>query len=189
MLFSTLVGPTGKVISFEPIPYIFDKLTKSRAENNFESICELHNCALSDIPGVVKMIYAPVTTNFGGSYITQEKTAPAEHAIINVPARKLDEFISDKRVDFIKIDVEGAEPKIFAGGRDLITRDMPTILCEVSNAGLKRVSSSNGTELISSLITLGYQCNVLLPDGNLGDSITGYEGDGYINVVFSKGRF
>ncbi len=186
MLFSAIVGPTGKVLSFEPIRHLFDKLSRSRSENAFESVCEIYNCALSDTTGVANMVYAPEAINFGGSHLTHGAEAPAQHAIASVELRKLDEFSRDGRVDFIKIDVEGAEPLVFSGGRELIARDMPIILCEVHNDQLKNVSSSSATDMIAAMTNLGYRCNLLTEAGAVGEEIAAYDHPEPTNVVFSK---
>ena len=133
MLLSKLVGERGKVISFEPIPHLFNALSRSRDENRFNEICDIHNLALSNQEGEVSMIFAPKSTNFGGSYITEDKDVPAEHDSVTVKTVKLDSFMSARKVDFIKIDVEGAEILALGGGMELIRRDMPVILCELHN--------------------------------------------------------
>jgi FkbM family methyltransferase len=41
-----------------------------------------------------------------------------------VPCTTLDTYFEDKRVDFIKLDVEGAEWDVFEGARELLKRDI-----------------------------------------------------------------
>ena len=42
----------------------------------------------------------------------------------------------DRRIDFIKLDVEGHESGVLRGAKNLFQRDRPTILFECTNSGL-----------------------------------------------------
>lgn len=73
-------------------------------------------------------------------------------------ALKLDdlEFIRFvPRVTFIKIDVEGFEPSVIAGGLELIKRDKPTLLIEVYPEMLKRQGFEE-KDIYGPLEKLGY---------------------------------
>lgn len=43
----------------------------------------------------------------------------------------LDELSIDKKIDFIKIDVEGFENEVILGGTELIQRNKPAIFVEI----------------------------------------------------------
>lgn len=53
----------------------------------------------------------------------------------------LDGELRDADIGFVKIDVEGAEPMVLAGGRRLITRCRPVILAEANTPGAVRALS------------------------------------------------
>ena len=69
-----------------------------------------------------------------------------------LPAGK-DEKLS--RLDFIKIDVEGAEHKVLSGGRELISRFKPVIMLELLDSALNKQGSS-AKEVVSLLNDMGY---------------------------------
>ena len=54
---------------------------------------------------------------------------------ISVPCVTLDELFADKQVDFIKVDVEGAELRVMRGAQELLKRCSPTVLLEVAPWG------------------------------------------------------
>ena len=63
----------------------------------------------------------------------------------------------NKRVDFIKIDVEGAEYTILAASRDLIANWRPLIITEFSPSLLQANSGVSGQEYLEFLSDLGYR--------------------------------
>ena len=68
---------------------------------------------------------------------------------IAVPIRTLDSFGLFENVDFIKIDVEGYEPKIIQGGLQTIEKNKPVILCEINRGDF------TAKDMLESL---GYKC-------------------------------
>ena len=71
----------------------------------------------------------------------------------------LDQYISDHgiaQIDFIKIDIEGAEVKAFKGMTGILSSDNPPyILCEVNALDLNAMGTSV-TELREILADFGY---------------------------------
>jgi len=57
---------------------------------------------------------------------------PTSSSNLAVPIRTLDSFGLFDSVDFIKMDVEGYEPKIIQGGLQTIQKNKPVILCEIN---------------------------------------------------------
>jgi hypothetical protein len=76
---------------------------------------------------------------------------------VTVPAVTLDALRDElARVDFIKIDAQGAEGRILAGARALLARDRPVVLFELWPGGMAAAGSSP-SELFSLLDELGYR--------------------------------
>ena len=105
-----LVGETGKVYAFEPSQALFPKLEKGVKVNNFKNIVA-ENLALSDIKEVETYYYTNTLFRFG----QPEDVVPA------MPTNfvTLDDYVKSrniKKIDFIKLDVDGYETKIIKGG-------------------------------------------------------------------------
>jgi FkbM family methyltransferase len=115
MLFCQLVGPSGEVVAFEPVKYLYQALSSSIRENGFEPRCRAYNCAVADRPGLGTIRHALRTTNFGGGHLAATR-ADDDHSYDEVEIKVLDDFMSEKRCSLIKIDVEGAETKVLRGG-------------------------------------------------------------------------
>ncbi|PHP65472.1 hypothetical protein CSC94_19150 [Zhengella mangrovi] len=93
--------------------------------------------------------------NLGGASIARP-CARAADGVLNVPVRlePLDSLVEarapGRRVDLIKVDVEGYEAHVLRGARKTIRRDRPVILYE-------RTGASDGQEVDAILKECGYE--------------------------------
>ena len=104
------VGPAGAVIAFEPDPTIFGKLKANVMLNGLENVVMVNKGAWS-ADGVLQFVGDNVR---GYSFMFADKGEGA----IDIPVASLDnelERLGVKKVDFIKIDVEGAELELIKG--------------------------------------------------------------------------
>ena len=138
---SRLAGPAGQVHSIEPLPFahlLWARLLSARRAGNVR-----HHClALGTEAGTAPMSvpvgrYGLVT---GRSYLMRETAGPDSNAEfagqvpVIVSVDRLDDFCASEaidRVDFVKIDVEGAELQVLEGGRKVIEAHRPTMLIEI----------------------------------------------------------
>jgi hypothetical protein len=65
------------------------------------------------------------------------------------------------RVDFIKIDVEGAEYLALSGAEDILRRDRPIVTSEFSLGMLRHISEIEGSDFLLWMKRLGYQIFLL----------------------------
>lgn len=98
--------PKSRVLAFEPDPGTFRLLQENISRNNLD--VETYNCALWDQDTQVDFYVDPA--NPGGLLMSTDKSR-AKGEPIKVAAKKLSEFI-DSNVDFLKLDVEGAEHRV-----------------------------------------------------------------------------
>jgi len=138
--------PTAKVYSFEPVPDCFDKL--KRVATTFLNL-SVYNFALGNETGQVDFhqnAYSPASSilNMSDEHIrSYPKTTKS--SVINVPIRRLDDVaaelnISDRRI-LIKIDVQGYEKNVIAGGTDVL-KQAKIIVVETSIKSLYEGDSS-----------------------------------------------
>lgn len=128
---SRLVGENGKIIAIEPSPQNYEYLVKNLAKQKFSN-SETHNFALSDIDGNVRFLIKE-KSNLSQVIDNDRKQFPGEN-IIDVPSKKLDSFLLEKsltRIDFLRMDVEGYELKIYKGMKETIRKYKPILLMEL----------------------------------------------------------
>ncbi len=119
---AALAGGTGHVHAFEPNPRTHAVLARNVRMNDFSHVCTLHATALGNCVGEVTL--HTFRGNQGGSTLSQLPQrlldqwheAPVDQ---RVPITTLDDVFADTIVPFscIKMDAEGSEAAIWAGGR------------------------------------------------------------------------
>lgn len=144
------------VHAFEPVPAVYRRLVDNIAANHLEALYRTYNFALSDKTG--KIAFQTDSRNSGKGFIADSAIESAD--VIEVEVRKLSdvrrEFGID-RVDYVKIDVEGAEMQVLLGDVELFSSpDAPIIFIEIIDK-LQRRFGHSADELIRSLESWGYQ--------------------------------
>jgi FkbM family methyltransferase len=124
------LAPRGRHFAFEPIPKKAAWLRSKFPEVEVRQMC------LSEASGVVT--FHQNLTHSGYSSLLGGSGKPGDNIkIIEVPCDRLDRVLPpDHRVDFIKMDVEGAELRVFAGAVDTLRRWRPIVLFECTLTGM-----------------------------------------------------
>lgn len=139
------VGAKGKVIAVEPDPQSFLILKENIATNHLENVIVV-NAALSDTSGQ-KPFYAATDPSLSGFQLQPEARI---REVKNIRTMTLDELLQGSgvtRVDWMKIDVEGAELKVLEGGKRFL-----------QNAkNLKIIVESSDSQAMAYLKNLGFQ--------------------------------
>jgi FkbM family methyltransferase len=118
---SRLVGPTGTVLAFEPMPAALRLLQMNTASQSNVTIFPM---ALSDKKGTATFY---VRKKGDMSSLSHDPGATP----IPVTVGTLDESLANQaRIDLIKIDVEGSELDVLRGGRRLIEQHRPIVYFE-----------------------------------------------------------
>ncbi len=137
LLAAHLVGDAGRVVAVEPNPEVFHRLTSSIAVNGFARWTEARNIALSgDGTQGQRRFFVPRGEPKNGRFVAQGEDAAAltPHGMLsNVTLGRInpDDF---QKIDFIKIDVEGAELAVLEHLRPVFERFRPKVVCEVNFA-------------------------------------------------------
>lgn len=132
LLMADLVGPAGALIAVEPNPNAAPKLRASLALNGFASRSRVIEAAAAEDAEGQARLYATLSEPKNAAIVPPEIVAdPAVGAISHVPKWTADAIGREfGRVDFIKIDVEGAEEGVIRGLRPILARDRPSLVLE-----------------------------------------------------------
>jgi FkbM family methyltransferase len=117
-------APKGTHHAFEPIPELARRLHKVRG-------AVVHQVALADYSGEATFHYLPGSDAESSLYDRPERTEGQQVVELTVPVRPLDDVLGPhERVDFIKIDVEGAQAALLRGAMATLRRDRPVVVME-----------------------------------------------------------
>lgn len=151
------VGPHGRVIAFEPNPTMLRELERNVRFNGLKNVT-IKPFALSNETGE-STFYCP-PTGFEGHGTLRANQTFSSVATIRVATRKLDDVLSEMgidSVDFIKIDVEGAERTVFAGAQTLLAAPRrPRIIFECAEV-LCQAFGHCGLDLLKEVESYGYK--------------------------------
>ncbi len=141
-----LFAPGGRHYAFEPIPDYYQSL-KERYGNQATVL----PYALSDRDGVTSFQYIRNAPAYSGFKQRKYRINP-DIQEIKVETRQLDSIIpEDIKVDFIKIDVEGAEHLVLKGSKKTIQRCRPIIIFEFG-LGASDYYQTSSSELYHFLV-------------------------------------
>ena len=147
LLAAKLVGPTGRVITFEPSKRIFEQLESNIALNGFTNV-EPIRAAVSDHGGTAEFHLMPDNEQGLGSLFPHEGAVRTE--IVNlVTFEDIAAMVDMRTVDLVKIDVEGAEALLVSGMAGYDFGPHCVIFIEVS-------PSETATELLAPLLAKGF---------------------------------
>ena len=166
LLASKKIGAQGKIYAFEPTAATFELLTKNLTLNHCENVVPVKK-ALSDSKQRIlmkvpekwerkdtdafnKMVF--VSDQEGGEDVMMTETLD-------------DFFISEniQRVDFIKVDIEGAEYLFFKGAKNVLSKHKPRILFESNEMHCKSFQNSV-IDVLVYLNNLGYKLEQINQD-------------------------
>lgn len=152
-------GPQGRVYAFEPSPSELAKLRWNLRLNRFRNATVVES-AVSSLSGQATFHAAePMKGGFSGLRRPSEYLH-VESREITVPVTTLDEFVRERdiaTVDFLKVDVEGAELDLIEGARALLSSEhQPVVQFEFAD-GRAGEWGHRASEIGARLIRLGYR--------------------------------
>lgn len=132
-----LVGPDGRVFSFEPNPELFPFLAENISINGFAQRATAHCLALGAAAGESTLHFS--YSNMGGGHVDVPGATAAGGGVAVRIVRLDDVLPPEQHVNLIKIDAEGFEPLIFQGMVGLLARAPDAaIVTEISFAAWER---------------------------------------------------
>lgn len=158
VLFSKLVGPSGRVHAIEASPTIFERLKKNLARNRADNVVA-HSVAVLDKPQRVS-VFLHESSNDGSTTVIESEALRRETTLeTTIEAKPLDQIIDQadfRQAKLIKIDVEGAEWLVIQGIKNIlhylpddcsiIVEEAPRALADfgATVADLIKIFSDNG---------------------------------------------
>ena len=154
LLLSGLVGESGKVFAFEPDSTAFKLLSRNIKENGIKNVF-LINKALSNKAGRTKLY---LDKDNKGEMSLSLANVDKPCGCISVETITLDSYFANlnEKIDFIKMDVQGAEGMVIAGACEILNKHNPKILFEFWPWGLNNLGF-NPEKLLADLIIGGYK--------------------------------
>jgi FkbM family methyltransferase len=119
----------GKVYAFEPIPQVCEILTKNFALNGIQNAVVI-NRALAAKSGKLTLSRSLLIDQAAHC---ENGAVGFDQELLECESVTLDEFVLQGNMPptFLKIDVEGAEGEVLAGGERVLSQYRPQILCEL----------------------------------------------------------
>jgi FkbM family methyltransferase len=154
VLAAHLVGKSGCVYAFEPVPENAQRIRHNLKLNHFSNGTVLKK-AVSVHTGKGRLLLAQ---HSGGAMLSSAGTPPDFKGAMNVNLVCIDDLVAQKILKppaLVKIDVEGAEIDVLKGMKQTIQEYKPIIIYEVDDAN--KESFEQKSKALENLISsLGY---------------------------------
>jgi FkbM family methyltransferase len=118
---ASIVGPQGHVLAFEPSARARRVLERNLKANGLQA--EVHGVALAESSGVGRLV---TPADPSSSYLEYQP----HQARGNVSVLTLDSVLDGRRVEFLKLDVEGLESRVLKGGEITLRTWRPLVRFE-----------------------------------------------------------
>ena len=148
LILSRQVGDTGKVYSFEPESNNFELLKKNIEVNNFRNITPL-KYAVTDKNEKSFLRISGACTTHQVCNDTNDETEEIETICI-------DEYFKEQKIDFMKIDAEGSEPRIIQGMKETVRINPHLKFIIEYNARILESLNIDKKKYIDELTSLGF---------------------------------
>lgn len=149
---SRIVGPSGRVYAFEPVPENFDRLQVNLQPFGW---ARAYACAVGKAEGVAT-IYSNENEAGWSSLLSDSDLKP----LTTVSVVSLDGWARGQelpRLDFIKMDIEGGEFNALCGASEVLRRYRPTVVAEINSVCLAR-DGKTSEDMLALLRDAGYGC-------------------------------
>lgn len=153
LILARLVGEKGRVYAFEPDPTNFQLLKKNVRANGYHNVVFVQK-AVSDASGALSLYLCPDNKGDHRIYDSHD-----ERNVVTIEATTLDEHFSEFQgtINFIKMDIQGAEGRAVRGMRRLLERHRDVkLITEFWPAGLQR-SGISAQDYLADLDRLGFR--------------------------------
>ena len=135
ILLGALVGEHGQVYAVEPAPATAALLRRSVELNGFDRFTTVIEAAAGASERDAALLYVPYREPKNAAIVAAPEMVDATAGTLHpVAEARIDTLLAERRVDFVKIDAEGAEEAVIAGMLATLRRDRPHLVLEVNAA-------------------------------------------------------
>lgn len=174
----TQVAPKARIYAFEPSAFAYEVLKVGIAWHRIGKQVTAIHAAAADKPGELLLVTPKKTSGrMGRAYAYVAETRPNGAArpdledtgmnIESTPVITLDAFCAEHgvdRVDFIRMDIEGAELRALMGAVKILDRDLPHVLLEIHPDMLQARFGASGDAVLDLFRDRGYRMFALNGD-------------------------
>jgi FkbM family methyltransferase len=136
---------TGSVVAFEPVPENLAYLRKNIEENELATLVAVEGQAVGQARGEIEIYLLEGST---ARHSASAKNVCNSATSIAVPLVSLDEYVQldlgSRRIDLLKVDVEGYETAVLRGASCMLREDRPTLFIEYVPDNLINCGSEPG---------------------------------------------
>jgi FkbM family methyltransferase len=158
LMAARLVGPGGRVLAVEPGRESLARLDANLALNDLPQV-KVVRAALAAEPGHAPLFHVALGDDPQAYSLMPEGGATESET---VPVTTLDLLAAEAaltRLDCLKLDVEGAEPLILAGGRGTLETFRPIVIFEVNTP--IALARGDAAASFAALTSIGYRISRL----------------------------
>lgn len=160
------VGASGKVLSIEGLIRLAQLLEKAKNKNNWSQVMICPTLLSNTTDEAYFLIN---TINMGVGCIisyneAKEKLKIHPQAVIKMPTERLDALVTAtkflERVDYVKIDVSGAEDLVLGGAQEILQQYKPMITMEFGPIRF-RYHNNDPITVLQKLYDMGYRFDTI----------------------------
>jgi FkbM family methyltransferase len=174
----TQVAPDARIYAFEPSAFTFQVLQTCLAWHGIRRQVTAIHAAVSDRPGELILVTPKkLSGRMGRAYAYVAEVAPNGPArpdledqgmdLQPTPVVTLDGYCAEHgidHVDFIRMDIEGAEQRALEGASGILDRDRPHVLLEIHPTMLAARFGGSAEDVVELFKSRGYRMFALNGD-------------------------
>ena len=174
----TQVAPKARIYAIEPSAFSFEVLKLTVALHGIADRVTPVHAAVGDKPGQMLLVTPrKISGRMGRAYAFVAEAAPKGKVrpdledtgseVQPTPVVTLDGFCAERgidRVDFIRMDIEGAELMALNGARGILDRDRPSVLLEIHPVMLAARFGGTAEAVVELFTRRGYRMFALNGD-------------------------
>jgi FkbM family methyltransferase len=166
---ASVVGPKGRVVAVEPIVRNAELIERACQSNGFDQV-RVIRAAASDRVGTIELRTEASTSNAATPAAAGERLRADTGSTVRVPAVVLDDALGDlDRLDLVKLDVAGMEPRVLRGLARAIERFQPILISEFHPWAIERATGESPLDFLEWLSEWYGRISVLHRDGSTED--------------------